>query len=362
LEGEQNELASFGYNRDRKKGKQQIVVGLLCDEEGDPVSVQVFEGNTTDPKTFSDQVQKVTKRFNCSNVIMVGDRGMIKSAEIQTIHEHQLHYLTAVTKPSIQKLINDNILQHSLFDIKLVEIEDDKIRYLLRRNPIRAAEIMHVRKAKQARIEKAIENSNTYLKEHPGATTTTQFKKLNTLIKTLKVNKWITLTSTGRIITLAVNQEVLDDLSKLDGCYVLKTDVPKDCASADTLHARYKDLGFVEYAFRTMKTTELEIRPIHVRSASHTRGHVFVVMLAYKIIRHLETLWKEENVTVHEGLQALKEICATKVTTPHGGSCLKVPTPRALPKQLLSRLSISLPPTLPPKQFSVVTRKSLVKS
>ena len=142
FEGVCNALSDWGYNRDGKKGKKQVVVGLLCDELGEPVSVEVFRGNTSDLKTFANQIAKVADRFGCQRVTMVGDRGMIKSAQIEQLKEMEgFYYITALTKPQIETLIHKGVVQLSWFDEKICEVESDGIRYVLRRNPQRVEDL-----------------------------------------------------------------------------------------------------------------------------------------------------------------------------------------------------------------------------
>ena len=135
LEGEDNALGAYGYNRDGKKGKKQIVIGLLCDEEGTPVSTEVFRGNTQDAQTFGAQVRKASERFGCQRVTFVGDRGMIKSGQIEELSKAGFHYITAITKPRIETLLSGGVLQMALFDDSLCEVEQGSVRYVLRRNP-----------------------------------------------------------------------------------------------------------------------------------------------------------------------------------------------------------------------------------
>src|SRR3989339_282647 len=168
LEGKQNHFGEYGYNRDGKKGKKQIVIGLLCDEQGEAVSTEVFTGNTQDTQTFVPQVRKVAERFGCKEVTIVGDRGMIKTLQIEQLPEG-FHYITAITKPQIEALINKGILQLGLFEEKLCEIKDEGIRYILRRNPTRAEEMAKTRISKLQSIEKYIEKRNSYLGVHPRA-------------------------------------------------------------------------------------------------------------------------------------------------------------------------------------------------
>jgi len=122
LEGTENKLAAFGYGRDGKKGKRQIVIGLLCDETGIPLSIEVFKGNTKDPATFGSQVRKVVERFGGGEVTFVGDRGMIKSGQIEDLNKEGFHYITAITKPQIEKLLKTGVIQMELFDQDLAEV------------------------------------------------------------------------------------------------------------------------------------------------------------------------------------------------------------------------------------------------
>src|SRR6266702_1134878 len=146
LEGTQNALAAFGYNRDGKKGKLQIVIGLLCDEDGHPVSIEVFPGNTQDPRTVAAQLEKVKSRFGATAITFVGDRGMIKGQQIDDLVQHGFHYITAITKPQIDKLLRTGTFQMYLFDQELAEVlTEEGIRYVLRRNPVRAQEVRDTR-------------------------------------------------------------------------------------------------------------------------------------------------------------------------------------------------------------------------
>src|ERR671924_454865 len=151
VEGTHNALAAFGYNRDGKKGKRQIVIGLLCDEDGHPVSIEVFPGNTSDPHTFASQLEKVKVRFGVTAITFVGDRGMIKGQQIEDLATQGFHYITAITKPQIEKLLRTGTFQMDLFDQELAEVlADEGVRYVLRRNPMRAQEVREARHAKLA--------------------------------------------------------------------------------------------------------------------------------------------------------------------------------------------------------------------
>jgi hypothetical protein len=359
LEGDDNALGDYGYNRDGKKGKKQIVIGLLCDQDGTPVSTEVFRGNTQDPQTFGAQVRKASQRFGCQRVTFVGDRGMIKSGQIEELSRAGFHYITAITKPQIETLLSGGVLQMALFDDALCEVEQDGVRYVLRRNPIRAEEIAATRAGKQSSVELLVEQRNQYLAQHAKAQVSAAEKKVRAKIARLKAAAWLRVESAGRWLTLVNDEAGRSEAARLDGCYVLKTDLPETAASQQVVHDRYKDLTEVEMAFRTSKTVHLEMRPIYVRTEDHTRGHVLVVMLAYMIRRELSRAWAGLNVTVEEGLAQLATLCSMEVKVVGGASCLRIPVPRSESRALLDAVQVRLPEVLPHLETRVVTRRSL---
>lgn len=360
LEGTKNELAAFGYNRDKKKGKRQIVIGLLCDETGIPLSIEVFKGNTKDPQTVGAQVEKVVQRFGGGKVTFVGDRGMIKSDEIKDLNKAGFHYITAITKPQIRKLLKRGVIQMGLFDQQLAEVETDEgIRYVLRRNPIRALEVRQTRQEKLRAVQEKVDEQNQYLTEHARAHVEVARRKVREKIERLRLSEWLSERVTDREMSLTEDSAALAEEAKLDGCYVLKTDLGKDVASKETIHERYKDLALVEWAFRASKTVNLEVRPVHVRTKSHTRGHVFVVMLAYLIVAELARCWRELEVTVNEGISQLDTLCATQFLVKGQVRCNQIPRPRPFIQRLLKAAQVTLPEVLPSKGVSVTTKKKL---
>lgn len=360
LEGTNNYFGEYGYNRDGKKGKQQIVIGLLCDESGEPLSTEVFAGNTKDTKTFASQVKKAAERFGCKRVTFVGDRGMIKIPQIKNLPEG-FHYITAITKPQINSLMDKGVIQIGLFDEDVFEVEDNDIRYILRRNPFRVEEINESRISKRRSVEKLLKKKNLYLLEHARAKVETAIKDVNKKIVQLKIDKWLSPISKGRTLQLEVDDEALEEASRLDGCYVIKTDLPKEVADKQIIHDRYKDLAEVERAFRTFKTCFLEVRPVYVQTEKSTRGHVVVVMLSYMIVRRLGLGWENFDLTVEEGLKQLSTLCSMEVKVENQASCQKIPRPRERSKQLLKALDIRLPLVLPHRKVRVVTRKKLME-
>jgi transposase len=284
---------------------------------------------------------------------------MIKTTQIEELPEG-FHYITAITKAQVDSLIKQGHIQLGLFDSTLCEIQTpDGIRYILRKNPVRVEELSGKRLAKRRSIEEAVIRKNDYLSAHSRAKVSVAEKEILKKIKQLRVDKWLTVHIDGRALNLSVNENALKEESRLDGCYVIKTDLPESAASKETIHGRYKDLVVVEQAFRTCKADLLEVRPVFVRNEKSTRGHVFVVMLAYMIIRHLRESWQQFDVTVEEGLKQLATLTSIEVKIKGKGSCLKIPRPREQSRRLLEALNISMPSVLPHREVHVDTRKKL---
>jgi transposase len=358
LEGTCNAFGAFGYNRDGKKGKQQIVVGLLADSEGVPVSVRVFEGNTQDVKTVGDQVSALVKRFGVEEVIFVGDRGMLKQPQLNLLEDHRFHYITAITKAQIRKLLKDGVFQMELFDDDIGEIEYEDIRYVFRRNPQRAEEISKNRGDKLKNLERLLDQKNAYLAGHGRSKTEIAARKVVAYARKLKLQDWIEVDVDGRRLTLRFNRQACDEASRLDGCYVIKTDLPTGDAPAGMIHDRYKDLAQVEWAFRTFKQGHLEIHPTFVQTKASTQGHVFVIMLAYLLERELYRCWQNLDITVAEGIDELGSLRGVEITI-GDVKCQKVPRPVGLSEKLLQAAGVRLPDVLPLRQIHVATRKKL---
>ena len=357
LEGVCNELADFGYNRDGKKGKAQVVIGLLTGPDGDPVAVRVFEGNTQDTRTVSEQVRTVAQNFGVKEVTLVGDRGMLKGPQIAELPE-DFRYLTAITKPQVRTMLKEGVLQYELFTEDVCEVQHEGVRYILRRNKERARQLMLSREDKLACIGKLAKERTEYLLQHSKAKAETALKKVYAKAKQLKVDKWVQVFSEARTIVVEKDDVKLAGVSLLDGCYVIKSDLSKDKADSQTLHDRYCDLEKVERAFRTIKTVHLEMRPIYVRKKESTRGHAFVVMLALLIQRELERRWVELDITVEEGIDELGSIRMEKIMLGNA-VCLNIPEPDELAQKLLDMVDVQLPSVLPDRRAFVHTKKKL---
>ena len=285
---------------------------------------------------------------------------MIKGQQIDDLAQQGLHYITAITKPQIEKLLRTGTLQMDLFDQELAEVlADEGIRYVLRRNPVRAQEVRDTRHAKLATLQTQVAKKNQYLTDHPRAKVQGAVQKLVASAQKLRIADWVELTVEERSITLAINEDAQTEAAKLDGCYVLKTDLTPQQANKEIVHDRYKDLASVEQAFRTCKTAHLEVRPIFLRREARTRAHAFVVMLAYQIIQYLTACWSPLDITVEEGLHALTTLCLVEVSPKNAPSYHCIPTPRDTIARLLHSADIKLPKAFSLSGTHVSTKKKL---
>jgi len=288
FEGEHNELSEYGYNRDGKKGKKQIVIGLLTASDGEPLSVEVFRGNTTDPQTIGAQVGKLASRFQVKEVVFVGDRGMIKAKGKVQLQQAHFRYISALTSPQIRKLINDKVIQPGLFDEQVVEVTHADKRLVLRRDPATQRKQQHRREDKLRRLKESVAKRNAFVAQSERARPEAGLRQLRQWASERKLCGFVELTLHEREIQLRIDEQAKADAALLDGCYCIESDVPVEHLSTQDVHDRYKDLQDVERNFRRLKTAFLEVRPIFVRKEQRTRGHVFIAMLALKVLRLME--------------------------------------------------------------------------
>jgi transposase len=351
LEGEQNALGEYGYNRDGKRGKKQIVIGLLAGSDGEPLAVKVFRGNTTDVQTVGEQIDTVKKRFGVSEVVFVGDRGMVKSKGKQALGEAGLRYITALTDPQVRKLIKSGIIQIELFDETVCEAQCQSRRLILRRNSKVADKEGRRREDKLRKLTDKVQRRNAYVQTHARALGESGLKQLQSWVNRHKLSGFVQLILDGKQLSVEVDQEAKHDDGLLDGCYVLETDVPKDKLGTDSVDARYRDLAMVERNFRSMKTAFLEVRPLFVRTEEHTRGAVFVAMLALKLLRETQSKLAAHfgttdddiyAVTVDDALTALGRLCFERLQV-EGQSVLRMPRPDARQTEILQALEVSYP-------------------
>jgi hypothetical protein len=192
LEGQCNAFAAFGDNRDGKAGKKHVVIGLWCDEEGTPVSVEVCAGNTPDMATVAAQMTKVAQRFDCERVTCVGDRGMLKSRQREEVGRAGFHDITALTKPQVERLRKDQVLQLALFTAQVGEVEHEGLRSIVRRHPLRAEEMAAVRCDKQRTMEQWVAKKHVYLAAQPRAQVAVALRECQTKLARLKIAHGLT--------------------------------------------------------------------------------------------------------------------------------------------------------------------------
>jgi transposase len=324
------------------------VIGLLTDPEGYPLAVEVFEGNTNDTKTVSSQIKKLAQRFGLKQATLVGDKGMIKTAQIEEITNTGFSYITSITKQQIETLIKKDVFQQSLFDNELMEVAHEGVRYVFRRNPMMADQIRLTREDKILGIQESISRANKYLTNHPKARIEKQTDRLEDKIKKYRVDDFCKIQlsdDANSPISLVIDNENKELSGRLDGCYVMKTNLSKNDATASEIHSRYKNLHIVEDAFKTIKTGYLELRPIYVRRESRVRGHVFVTMLSYLLIHEFWQMTKHLNKTREAMISTLENIHTTHLELGQEKVC-QVPTISDEAKKILESINISIPEIL----------------
>ena len=362
FEGLHNALGEFGYNRDKVKGKKQVIMGLLTDAQGEPVSVSLFPGNTSDLSTFKTQVDRLKSTFGQSQVTLVGDRGMIRGPQQKEANAAGFHYISALHKAEIETLLKKGEVQMSFFDKTVREtLLEDGRRLVTRCNPVRREEMSVARQGYRESLAHWIAKANAYLKAHPKAQESTQLKLGNARLRRGKLNMWVSLQVKDRLLSLLDDKAKLEEHAKLDGCYGIVSDLPAEAADKQTLHDRYKDLAKVESGFRTLKHGHLEIRPWFVQREDNTRAHAFTAMLALKIRRQLQSAWEPLNQTVEEGLKELTKLCVMELFESSGGRCVsrQLPVANALQAELLKAAGVTLPKNAPTIGPNVVTRVQL---
>jgi transposase len=293
--GRQSELIKMGYSRDGKPGEPQIVYGLLCAADGCPVAIEVFSGNTADPTTFTAQVNKIRNRFGIRRVVLVGDRGMITSKRIdEDLREAEgLDWITALRNDSIKKLVDNQAIQLSLFDERdLAEITSADYpgeRLVVCRNPLLAAERARKRKELLAAAEKKLEAVTKAVsrKQRPLRGKEQIGLRVGRELKSTKMQKHFELTVEDDSFTYRRREEKIAEEAALDGLYVVRTSVPAETLSAERTVGSYKALSQVEWAFRSMKSVDLKVRPIFHWKDDRIRAHVFLCMLAYYVEWHM---------------------------------------------------------------------------
>jgi transposase len=299
FEGRSCPLARFGHNRDGKSGKLQIVFGLLCTTEGCPVAVEVFEGNVGDPSTLASQIAKLKERFGLERVVLVGDRGMITQARLEkTLKPAGLDWITALRAPAIRSLVEAGALQLSLFDERdLAEITAPDYpgeRLVACRNPMLADERARKRGELLDATEKKLTHIQTRVRraKRPLRGKDKIALAVGAVINRYKMAKHFAVTITDSDVTFERKTAQIAAEAALDGIYVLRTSLKPETLDATSTVKTYKQLAQVERAFRSLKTVDIEVRPIHHRRPHRVRAHVFLCTLAYYLEWHMRQALK----------------------------------------------------------------------
>jgi transposase len=294
MEGRCCPLAKRGYSRDGKKGTLQIVYGLLCAPDGCPVAIEVFDGNTGDPKTLATQVEKLKQRFHLDHVVLVGDRGMITEARItEDIKSVGLDWISSLRAPAVKELLNSGALQLTLFDQRdMASITSPDFpgeRLVVCRNPDLAAERTRKREELLAETEKDLGRIKAAVarKRNPLRGTAEIALKVGAALNTYKMKKHFDLDITDTAFSFARKTEAIAAEAATDGIYIVRTSLDQaTLGDAETVRS-YKSLSLVERAFRCIKTVDLHVRPVYHWLEGRVRAHVFLCMLAYYLEWHM---------------------------------------------------------------------------
>ena len=296
-EGSCCSLATYGYNRDRKKGKCQIVYGLIVDSQGRPISVQVYEGSKSDTKTVDDQIKKLKEQFGLEHFVFAGDRAMITQARVERLKSlGGIDWISALRSSSIKKLVETGDLQLSLFDetdlAEITSVNYPGERLIVCKNPYLAQERAKNRAQLLAKTEEAL----SLLARRVAAGKLKQEAQIGQALGRIatkyKMAKHFNFSVGIARFSYKRNQENIDREVALDGIYVIRTSVPKEKLSSEDVLTSYKRLSLAERAFRTLKGMDLKIRPIHHRINERVRAHIFICMLSYYLEWHLRDAWK----------------------------------------------------------------------
>ena len=338
LEGdyEQSEIVRFGYNRDQKSGHKQVVIGLLCGADGCPVGCEVFEGNTNDATTVEAKVGELREQYGLEKIIFVGDRGMLTAARLEALREIEgLRTISALTHHQLADLLARDVIQAELFDertiIEITDPDNSRERYCLCRNPVTAESETETRKRLIALSEEGLRQIADYKQktsvEILGA-------RIGKLLAKYKMGKFITWRveaaadgekkSRGHQVQWSIDEEKVTREQVLDGCYIVRTDVPEQSMDKQQVVDGYMSLGEVERAFRSLKMSHLEVRPIYHKKDERVKAHVFMCMLAYYIqwhfVERLRPLFEADGVgkdrrwTVQNVIEKLAELRCNHVS------------------------------------------------
>jgi transposase len=350
-EYEDSQIVKFGYNRDRKKGREQMVIGLICNSCGCPIGVEVFPGNTKDETTVVDKIAEMKRDYNIDELIFVDDRGMVTKSNLEKVKDVKgLNTISALTHPQIKQLLSCKVIQMDMFDEKeiteVIDPEEPARRYCLCRNSESAK---RETKTRNELLQKAKEGLEKIANSKRKATVQQISARVGKLLSKTKMNKFITWEVKDGKLHWELQYDKIDTEELLDGCYIITSDVPQEKMIAQDIVESYKKLMLVEKAFRNLKTVQLEIRPVYHKTDDRIRCHVFICMLAYYLQWHMmqrlqplfkkdgthkDRFWTFENVIERLKSMRQEEICVS------GASCKITTAPDEDQQTILDLLNI----------------------
>jgi transposase len=298
FEGTTCPLAKLGYNRDGKKGLLQVNYGVLTDAHGCPVAVSVYEGNVADSQTLLPEVKRLREHFGVEQLVMVGDRGMVSNQAIATLRETPgVDWITALKSASIRALVEQGQLQLDLFDERnLLELSSPDYpgeRLVACRNPQLATLRAHKREELLAATERNLETIKARVDAAKLKGADAIGLRVGRVVNQYKVAKHFELAIGDAAFSFQRKRDSIAAEAALDGIYIIRTSVPRTQMDAADCVRNYKALASVERAFRSLKTIDLKVRPIHHRTADRVRAHIFLCLLAYYVEWHLREAWRE---------------------------------------------------------------------
>ena len=349
----ESEIVLFGYNRDGKRGHEQVVLGLLCNAQGCPVGVEVFAGNTQDAATVVGKIQELRRDYGLEAVTFVGDRGMITQAKARELEKVEgLHTITALTHRQIVELLERQVIKAELFDeqriVEVIDPEHPEQRYCLCRNPESATREAATRQRLMDLTQKGLAKIAARKKKASADRLGAQVGKLLAHYKMGKFVEWEI--GEGRLHWQWKQKQITQE-KVFDGCYIIRTDTPAQQMKPAEVVASYKSLSAVEQAFRTLKTVALEIRPVYHKKDARILSHVFLCVLAYYLLWHmqqrLQPLFEQDGQgkrrqwTMENVLQRLKAIRRQRVRV-SGVEFDQVTQPEEDQRKILDLLKVKL--------------------
>jgi len=321
-----SEIVTYGYNRDKKRGKKQITIGLICTKDGCPVAVEVFAGNTTDCTTVKDKMLEIKRKYGIKDFVFVGDRGMLTKKNISECESDDAAFagittITALTHSAMKQLCKHESVQLSMFDEAVInEVilpEEPDIRYALKKNPVRCEEERQSRLTLIKKTEECLSKIAVPKRKTDDKTLIARAVKIFRKYKTEKYFDWEVK---DVLLKYSRKADVILEEEKYDGLYVIRSNAPRDSMCITEVVENYKSLLNVEQAFRNMKTVQLEIRPIYHHTDDRIKAHVLICMLSYYLLWHmnkaLELLYEEDKTkyTRDYVIETIKTVQKMKMT------------------------------------------------